>query len=337
MLTATAVVHHASELTIVSEPAGPLLALALDGLPAAGLVYGSVRLRRMGYSREHEWRVVVCCCLGAITFTGVTGASLAVRAYEGRALVEPVFSLLLSTSMGAAAGFVAGYFYVRALADADRARRANDALSFVNDVLRHDLRNTLNVVNGNASLVAQRADDDGDGGDELAARAATIQDQTDEALDRIESAGEMVATLTDDADLHTVDLADVAVECADNVAGAHDVPVETDVPESAPVVADDGLGSVVHNLVENAAEHNDADDPHVEVEVEQTHDVAQLEVTDNGPGFEDPAAHDSIDAVEDAGGLRLAGTLVDHYGGDAWARDTDSPGATVVVELPRAA
>jgi two-component system OmpR family sensor kinase len=331
MLAATAVVHHASELAVVSGPAGPLLSLALDALPAAGLVYASFWLQRAGYSRDHEWRVLVCCCLGAVTFTTVTGASLAVRAYEGRTLAEPSFSLLLSASIGGTAGFVAGYFYVRALADADRARRANDALSFVNDVLRHDLRNTLNVVSGNASLVAERTDDD-----ELASRATAIQNQTGEALHRIESAGEMVATLTEDADLHTVDLADVAVDCADRVAGTHDVTVETDLPDSAPVVADDGVGSVVHNLVENAAEHNDADDPRVVVAVQRDGDRTRLEVTDNGPGFDDPAVHDGIAAVDDAGGLRLAGTLVDHYGGDAWAKDTDSPGATVVVDLPRA-
>lgn len=333
LLAATAVVHHVSELATVSRPAGPVLALALDGLPAAGLVYGSVWLHRGGFSQDHERRVLVCCCLGAITFTAITSAGLVVRAYEGRPLVEPSFSVLLAASMGAAAGFVAGYFYVRALADADRARRANDALSFVNDVLRHDLRNTLNVVDGNASLVADRADDSDD---RLAARVATIRDQTEEALDRIESAGEMVATLTDDADLHTVDLADIAVECADNVAGARAVTVETDIPDSAPVVADDGLSSVVYNLVENAAEHNDAVDPRVVVEVERNRDVVRLTVTDNGSGFGDPAAYDSIGAVEGAGGLQLASTLVDHYGGDARAKDTDSAGATVVVELPRA-
>ena len=38
--------------------------------------------------------------------------------------------------------------------------------------------------------------------------------------------------------------------------------------DRAPVVANAGVRSVVDNLVENAVEHNDADDPRVHVAVE---------------------------------------------------------------------
>lgn len=330
-LAVIAVDHHVNELGTVSQSAGPILALALDGVPALTLVYAGYWLHGTEFSRQHKWLVVGWCALGAATFTSVTGASLAVRAFEGRVLTEPEFPLLLSATVGGQAGFVAGYLYVRALEDATRAQRANDALSFVNSVLRHDLRNTINVVRGNASLVASRADDEA-----VERRAATIREQTDEALDRIESTGEMVETLVGDSDLHAVDLADVADECADRVATAHEVTVETDLPESAPVVADDGLHSVVHNLLENAAEHNDAAAPRVEVGVEPDGDVTLLAVADNGPGFDD-AADEDLGSVDGAGGLQLVDTLVDHYGGDAWVADDDAPGASVVVELPRAA
>lgn len=312
---------------------GPLLALLLDGFPALSLVYAGYWLHGTTFSRPHKWRVVGWSTLGALTLTAVTGASLAVRIFEGRGLAEPGFSMLLAAGVGAQTGFVAGFLYVRALEDADRARRANDALSFVNSVLRHDLRNTINVVRGNASLVAARADGD----DDLEHHAATIRDQTDKALDRIESTGEMVDTLVGDTDLHAVDLAAVTEECADRVATAHGVTVETDLPESAPVVADDGVHSVVHNLLENAAEHNDAADPRVAVAVEpDAADVTHLEVVDNGSGFEDEAVSGNLGAVTDAGGLKFVDTLVDHYGGDAWVETDGTPGARVVVELPRA-
>lgn len=330
-LLAVATTHHLRELRAASRAAGPALSFLLDGLPALTLVYAGHWLHGVDLSVDNQWRVFGWCVLGATTFATVTGASIAVRAFEGRPLAEPAFPLLLATGVGAQAGFVAGYFYARAREDAERAERANEALSFVNSVLRHDLRNTLNVVKGNASLAAADGDDAPVGD-----RLATIQDQTDEALDRIDSAGEIVDTLVGESDLDRVDLAGVAARCSDRIADAHGVPVETDLPAAAPVVADDGLHSVVHNLVENAAEHNDADDPEVGVSVDAMEDTVRLAVRDNGPGFDDPAVHDDLSAAASGGGLTLVDTLVEHYGGDARALDDDSPGATVVVELPRA-
>jgi two-component system OmpR family sensor kinase len=331
-LVTLAAIHHGMELRQAVPTAGPLVALALDGFPGVTLAYAGYWLQGSRFSTDNQWRAVGWCVLGAATFASVTTASIAVRAFEGGQIVEPLFPILLSTGVGGQAGFVAGYFYALAREDAERAERANDALSFVNSVLRHDLRNALNVVQGNASLVESSVDDP-----DTRERMATIQDQTDEALDRIESAGEMVDTLVGDSDLREVDLAAVATQCGNRVADVHDVSVETDVPDAAPVVADDGLHSVVHNLVENAAEHNDADDPEVAVHVERNGEVARLEVRDNGSGFDDSAVDDGLDEIAGGGGLHLVDALVDHYGGDARVADDDWPGATVVVELPKAA
>jgi two-component system OmpR family sensor kinase len=331
-LVALAVVHHGMELQQDVPTTGPVVAFTLDGFPGLTLAYAGYWLQGSRFSRDNQWRAVGWCVLGATTFAAVTTASIAVRAFEGGQLVEPLFPILLSTGVGGQAGFVAGYFYALAREDAERAERANDALSFVNSVLRHDLRNAINVVQGNASLVESSVDDP-----DTRERMVTIQEQTEEALDRIESAGEMVDTLVGDSDLREVDLAAVATQCGNRVADAYGVQIETDVPDAAPVVADDGLHSVVHNLVENAAEHNDADDPEIAVAVERNGDVARLEVWDNGSGFDDPAVYDGLDELTGSGGLHLVDALVDHYGGEARVSDDDLPGATVVVELPKAA
>jgi signal transduction histidine kinase len=330
-LAALAVAHHGKELQAGLPTIGPLVGLALDGFAALTLAYAGYWLQGSRFSRENKWRAVGWCVLGSTTFASVTAASMAVRAFENQVIAEPLFPILLSAGVGGQAGFVAGYFYAVAREDAERAERANDALSFVNSVLRHDLRNAINVVQGNASLVESTTEDA-----DTSERMATIQEQTEEALGRIESAGEMVDTLVGDSDLREVDLAAVATQCGNRVADAHGVHVETDVPERAPVVADDGLQSVVHNLVENAAEHNDADDPEVAIDVERNGELARLAVADNGSGFDDPAVHDGLDELAGSGGLHLVDALVDHYGGDARVADDGRSGATVVVELPRA-
>jgi two-component system OmpR family sensor kinase len=96
------------------------------------------------------------------------------------------------------------------------------------------------------------------------------------------------------------------------------------------VWANDALQTVVDNLVENAAEHNDADDPWVEVAVEPVDDTVHLEVRDNGPGV-DPAVLADAD-----GGLDLVHTLVAHYDGNVRVTDNEPRGTVFVVDLPRA-
>jgi len=87
---------------------------------------------------------------------------------------------------------------------------------------------------------------------------------------------------------------------------------------------------VVDNLVENAAEHNDADDPRVAVAVDPREDAVRLEVRDNGPGVPD-------DVLADAdGGLDLVATLVDHYGGELHVSENEPRGTVFAVDLPRA-
>jgi signal transduction histidine kinase len=104
------------------------------------------------------------------------------------------------------------------------------------------------------------------------------------------------------------------------------------------VSANDGVQSVVDNLLENAVEHNDADDPRVAVAVTAGHDVVRLTVTDNGPGIPDERKETVFEPGEggSGGGLSLVYTLVTGYGGDVWIEDAEPRGTRFVVELPRA-
>jgi signal transduction histidine kinase len=103
------------------------------------------------------------------------------------------------------------------------------------------------------------------------------------------------------------------------------------------VTANDGIRSVVDNLLENAVEHNDAADPHVEVAVTVGAETVRLVVTDNGPGIPDQLKQSLFDPGEDGfgGGLSLVYTLVTGYGGEVSVADADPSGTRFVVELPR--
>ncbi|MCD2200420.1 histidine kinase [Halobacterium sp. KA-4] len=324
-LLATSAAHHITEVARLNYASGPLSAFLVDAVPAVILLFASYWLHVADFDPEHRWYVAAWSTTSAALFAVITFLTIAVREFEGRTVAEPVFPILVDTGIGAVAGFVAGVFYVSAHRDAERASRARRAFAFVNDVLRHDIRNSLGVIRGQAALVADTTNDDA-----VADRVGTIREQTNEALDRIENANTIANTITDDATLEPVDLTAFAETAADRVADAYRVTVRTDLPEEAHVRANDALQTVVDNLVENAAEHNDADDPWVEVAVEPTVDTVRLEVRDNGPGVEP-------DVLADAeGGLDLVRTLVTHYNGDVRFTDNEPRGTVFVVDLPRA-
>ncbi|MEA5386563.1 ATP-binding protein [Haloarculaceae archaeon H-GB2-1] len=113
------------------------------------------------------------------------------------------------------------------------------------------------------------------------------------------------------------------------------------------------LDSVVRNLVENAVQHNDTDDPTVAVSAEERVDTAAVRVADDGPGVPDDAKESifgkgekGLDSEGVGLGLYLVNQLVDLFGGsvhvedrtdsfEAVEEDGDPRGAVFVVELPK--
>jgi len=335
LLVLTATAHHATEIESLGAAVGPLLALALDGVPALGLVYAGWWLRRADLDADHRWAVAVWSFGGVTLFTSVVGLTMSVRLFEGRSVSEPTFTLLVAAVFGGLAGVLAGYYRVRAVADAARAEQASDTLAFVNSLIRHDLRNDMQVIRGYAAEIEDRDPESAEAAD----HAAIVRRKADEAFERIEATGSLARTVAGDGEFEPVDLASAVADVAADLDRTTEATVRTDLPDRAPVTANAGLRSVVDNLAENAVEHNDADEPRVWLTVERDGAHTRLTVRDNGPGIpadERPSAYRAGERTE-GGGLRIATTLVDRYGGDLRVADRDADGSTVVVDLPSAA
>ena len=157
LLFATAIAHHVREILVSNGLVGPALAFLLDGVPALGLVYAGYGLSRSDFSPRKRWTTTMWSLSGIVLLVSVMTATFLVRTLEGRQLAEPAFSLLVAAGAGGIAGFVAGYYNARARTDARRSRTATNALGFINGLIRHDLRNDLNVIRGHADLLAESA------------------------------------------------------------------------------------------------------------------------------------------------------------------------------------
>jgi len=222
----------------------------------------------------------------------------------------------------------------------DRKRRER-YVRIVNRILRHNLRNELNVVFGFASEIADRADDD-----RIRGHARRIE-ATGKRLSGVAEGAATLRRVVEEGyatDPVPVDVEAVVGEVAARHAADHpDARITADVPSGIAVRGDDRLAIAVDHLVENAVEHG-GDAPRVAVTAEGDPDggVVRVSVADDGPGI--PTGVQEVIAEDrevtqlrhNTGvGLWIAAWVVEAYGGEIrFGPGLDGAGTTVTLVLP---
>lgn len=116
--------------------------------------------------------------------------------------------------------------------------------------------------------------------------------------------------------------------------------LQDDIP-TVDVVGDELLTSVFRNLLSNAVQHNDTDDPTVEIFATERSDHIEVIIADNGPGI--PAeqketvfgrGEKDLDSSSLGIGLYLVDMLVTGCGGDVQIEDNNPRRAVLRLTLP---
>lgn len=223
---------------------------------------------------------------------------------------------------------------------AQQLKEQRDDLEVLNQVVRHDIRNDLVVIEGYARELENHVREDG------REYVDTITERTEDAIALTNRARELAeTTIKQQSSAKPVALRPTLTEVADNVGSSYPnavITTENPVP-NVDVLADEMLSSVFRNLLTNAVHHNDKDVPQVAVSAEQRDGRVVVRVADNGPGVPDERktevfekGHRRADSTGTGLGLYLVRTLLDQYGGDISIEDNDPEGAVFVLELQRA-
>jgi signal transduction histidine kinase len=163
----------------------------------------------------------------------------------------------------------------------DRHRR-EEMIEVLDRVLRHNLRNDMNIVLAAAQRIAE-----GEGDPERAAER--VRETTHDLLELADTARDIrgVVDPERDRDYGAVDPAPVVATACDRV-GAGSATVRAAVEDDLPAVPDPGLELAIRELVDNAVEHGGAA-PTVDVSVGLDADSAEervrIRVADDGPGL----------------------------------------------------
>ncbi|SDJ57555.1 sensor histidine kinase [Natronorubrum texcoconense] len=225
--------------------------------------------------------------------------------------------------------------------------RREQMLLVLNRILRHNLRNSLNVVAGRASDL----EDQLDGPERESAREIRLV--TGELLtlaDRARMTEELLDPVGEESP--RIDLAAVVHEriVQFGLSGADDAKPNLTVtmPDRAVAVCGPEIAVAIDELLANIADHA-GPEPTVDVTVETDDDVVRILVADDGPGIPaDEAAvitgNRKISQVSHTGGigLWLVDWIVTQYDGRLLIPAADSStaaiadGTTVVLEFARA-
>lgn len=226
--------------------------------------------------------------------------------------------------------------YTVALQDITAEKRREQRLAVLNRVLRHNLRNDLNVVQGYLEIAGQRVDDD-----EIGGLLGTAESKTNGLIELGEKAQTIDQTMrTDEVPPEVIRVRDLLDDIiSDSEDGSR---IDLRVPETLQLrVSRRLLRSVFDNLLENALVHG-GDEGSVEVELVETDaddHSATFEIRDDGPGIPD---HEL--AVLDKGretalehgsglGLWIVKWNVDSLGGEV-SFETDGDGTTATLSVP---
>ncbi|MFC6721417.1 sensor histidine kinase [Halobacteriaceae archaeon SHR40] len=212
-------------------------------------------------------------------------------------------------------------------------------LSVTNRILRHNLRNELNLISGHAAVLETTLPDDHK---ELT--------QIQAAAGRLEAVGEKARHIQSwmdrtDESLQSHD----AVPVVESIVSRYraqfpEARIRLDGPDAVSVLAYDTeqLEIVITNVVENALEHSDRTEPLVEISMAVDEDTATLRVADDGPGIP-PTERRIITQGRETKlqhgsslGLWLIYWLTSAMGGTVEFQENEPRGAVVVVRLHRA-
>ena len=230
--------------------------------------------------------------------------------------------------------------YVGVFIDTTKQRQYENTAEVLNRLLRHDLRNKLNIAHGNLQSIKSHLDDE-----EARTRLEKAIETVDQINQQAERARDLRRLLENSFDAsNRITRLDYALNAAvaDIINQFEEAQLVFDAFPELTVVADDLLERVFKSILENGIVHNDSESPVVEIDVTELSNTVVVSIADNGPGVSDGQkdlifGREEYNQLHHGSGLSLffADNVVQTYNGEIWVEDNDPRGAIFRVELPK--
>ena len=208
-------------------------------------------------------------------------------------------------------------------------------LHVLDNILRHNIRNNLNVIHGRGEQLREGVDG------ELEAAAEVIIERAEDLLTTSEKSRAITDVLSESVEPTPTDLGRLVRSVAKRTATTWpEADIDVTGPSQCNVAATGSLGSALEELFANAVIHNDSDEPRLRVELAVEGSQAVLSVQDNGPGISEfdrdvLESGGAIDKLSHGSGLGLWLVYwgINRSGGDIRV-DCEPQGTEITIRLP---
>lgn len=332
---------------IVLDPEAPLVQVFEVGVPIvltlAGF-YGALHVHLSGRGDEVQPRLL----LVAGVFMAIAVLTVVVidwmRVLEGGTIADPYFPVIMAMAAGYGVGATFGIYYDEALLSREqlstqvkKTRTVNQRLQVVLRMLRHNVRNEIQIITGVVEYLRGTASN---------TETMSRIDQLEDSAQRLHSHSERalrVQELDPEAEPGVLDLVEVIDRYLDRVdPEIRADTIEVSLPDSAPVRAKQIIDVAVIESVRNALQHNDPAELTVRIEIQTAGDVVELVIADDGSGVPESertalAAESESPLDHGSGvGLWLIRWVVEDSNGEVIFEANEPQGFRVRILLPSA-
>jgi signal transduction histidine kinase len=320
-----------------------VVGITVPALMSASVLGASYWFQKQKFKGERIYRLAVWCAAITVFATAIGVINIYSEWLVGDSAPASMITIANSASFGAVLGILIGIYdtdreqeHEQVKAKQVQIESLNERLTVLNRVLRHDIRNDVNLIQGYIKMAAE---------DHLSTAKShdLIERKAQEIAELSHRARQVETLLQKDRHDQSIDLVDIVnTEIVDLRQGHPDVvDISLRSPNSAVVVGNDLLQSVVDNLLENAVEHTETSPVKIDINITDTGDGVNLVITDNGPGL--PAHERRIltsgqesDLDHSSGtGLWLVNWIIPEFGGSIDLGKEDSEGTKISIWLPK--
>lgn len=280
------------------------------------------------------------CVLGAVTMGLLVIWRFVPELSSGALSLRFLNEFVVVSSVGAAAGVLIGLNR----SQASRNRRLmgekddrEETLIFLLRLLDHDIQNHLTAISGYADTIDRAAIDS------RRDPVAGIQTRTGDIERLLETANVVLESETDPQGFERMDLSTILREQVSVLRTSNPrVDIEANIDPGLYVDANQFLGEIFYNLLDNAVVHNRTRDLNIVVSATATGDRVLVEIADDGSGIPERIRSEIFDpgvradgSEGDGIGLYLVRKLVTSYGGQIAVRDGRPTGTRFRLAFPK--
>lgn len=155
-------------------------------------------------------------------------------------------------------------------------------LELLDRVLRHNLRNRINVIRGRAELIENRTKN------QVSEMAQQIVEASNNLISLAEKERKLVEVLQEDPEFNQVTVGTLLNTCVSTIDHEHpDATLSVDCPDETTITVCREFDMAIKELLTNAVVHSNADSPEVAITVRSTSESVTIEIADDGPPIPD--------------------------------------------------